>query len=111
VRNDYRPSPDAVQLGVRSTGVQQRVSGARVSAVEERLNLIMAHAVSHGAHVWLAMTGHLISPTLAARLADGSDEEPSLDVESLVTVSLGCFRCERELTSSRVRQPCPGEPR
>jgi hypothetical protein len=99
-----------VQIGVRSTGIRQHVPGDRVRAAEERLSLAMAHTEQTGAHLWMVIVGHVMSPMLAARLADGSTEEPSLDVESVATVTLGCFRCERELTSARVRQPCPGEP-
>jgi hypothetical protein len=99
-----------VHIGARDTGVRQHVTGVRVQAAEERLNLTMAHAERAGAHVWMVMVGHSISPMLAARLADGSTEEPSLDAESIATISIGCFRCEEPLTSARVRQPCPGEP-
>lgn len=101
---------DPVQLRARGLGVQQHMTGTRVESAERRLDAVMALAEQTGAHVWLAMTGHLITPALAVRLADGSPEEPVLDTESLMTVQIGCFRCERELTSARARQPCPGEP-
>lgn len=99
-----------VQIGVRSTGIRQHVPADRMRAAEERLRLAEALAERTGAHLWLIVVGHILSPMLAARLADGSTEEPSLDVESVATVSIGCYRCEEPLTSARVRQPCPGEP-
>lgn len=100
-----------VHLDVHGTGVQVHIPGSRVRAAQQALELDMALAERTRAHLWLAIVGHRISPGLAARLAtDPTCEDPQLDAESIRTVGIGCFRCERELTPALVRSPCPGEP-
>jgi hypothetical protein len=100
-----------VHLRLRGTGVQQHVPGDRVARAGARFEQTLGYARRAEAHVWTVIVQHLISDRLAEQIArDPDGTEPTLDVESIVTVVVGCFRCEQELDSVTVNRRCPGDP-
>lgn len=101
--------PRPVRIEPRGTGVQQRVTGERIQAASLRFEGVLARARQEDAHVWIAVVGHHLSDELAVRLARIPSTEPDLDAESIITASVGCYRCEQELSARIVVRPCPGD--
>lgn len=102
-------TPDPTRLAVRGTGVTQHVPGARLVRAGQRFEEELTYARKADAHVWTVIVSHHLSQAAAVRLATEPGEEPALDAESVVTVVVGCFRCEQELDSRIVHRVCPGD--
>lgn len=102
-------TPDPVHLGVRSTGVTQRIGSDRVKGAAQRFTEGLDYARRANAHVWTVIVSHHISDRLAERIVHEPGVEPNLDAESIVAVVIGCFRCEQELDSRIVHRACPGD--
>lgn len=98
-----------VRLGVHPTGVEVHIMGERLSANSARFEEALAVARQYDAHIWTIVVAHHISHDLAVRLVRQPGEEPHLDAESIVTVGIGCFRCEQELSGPVLASACPGD--
>lgn len=65
--------------------------------------------IGPGEHVWIVTAVHRVSEE-GARRASAGVEPVLLDHESVVTVVIGCWLCERSYGEA-AGAPCPGEPR
>jgi hypothetical protein len=94
-------------IGVRATGVEQRVDASRLERAEARLAEAIRVAELGGSHVWIVLVTHLVDDP-ARTFRDG---EGHLDAESMVSANVGCLRCEEPYGPRLALRRCPGEPR
>lgn len=88
------------------------VPASRVEAADARFERTLSYAEKAGDHVWVAIASYVLSDATAKGVATGDPTvQPSLDVENLAGVQIGCYRCEQALERRLVGKRCPGDPR
>lgn len=91
--------------GMRGLGQVQHISADRHASGRGRLDEAVRIAAIGGDHVWTVLTAHLITDPERAVAGD-----LMLDAESLVSASIGCYRCEQAYTPRLRHRRCPGDP-
>lgn len=105
---DPRPPREGV---VVSGGVRQHVSPERVETIQVRFDRELGYAEKAQTHIWSVMTIHQLSDQMAlAMTTEGAEAEPLLDLETLRSIQVGCYRCEEPLNRRLVGKRCQGEP-
>jgi len=83
----------------------------RLERADERFEAQISYATKAQEHLWIAIASYVLSDATAKGIATDSAETPSLDIENLAGVQIGCFICERALDRRLVGRRCPGEPK
>lgn len=101
-------SADDLQPGA----VRVFVSDERMKGSRARFERAISYAIKAREHLWIAVASYMLADATAKGLATGEPGlSPSLDVENLAGVEVGCYVCEQALDRRLVGRRCPGEPR
>lgn len=88
------------------------VSADRLEGADERFEKSITYATKAHEHLWVAIASYVLADATIKGIATGEPGlTPSLDIENLAGVQIGCFICEQALDRKLVGRRCPGEPR
>jgi hypothetical protein len=94
------------------TAAVYEVTRDEVVKINERFQHELEYAEKADEHVWIVITSHRISKDMAKKIAtEVQADEPFLDRENIVNISVGCYRCELALDPRLVDRRCKGEPK
>lgn len=89
------------------TGDMQHVGPNQVEAKERLFSQDIDYAMKSKTHLWTAVTVHVLS---ADALRRRESEAPIFDLESLRSVQLGCYLCEKKFEPRELDRKCKGKP-
>lgn len=86
-------------MGVTDTGFQYNPAGRPVQA----------HDYKDGEHFWVAIASYRVSAEQALAASEPGNKV-LLDMENLLDLGVGCFRCEKMFTKHEMKTRCEGKP-
>lgn len=91
---------------------------ARVGEMHDRYDAEMAYALKSQSHLWAVMSMYkLTEPEVRAMVESLEANElrrsavPTASSDRILSVTVGCYICEQELTKQIADRRCPGEPK
>jgi hypothetical protein len=87
--------------------VSQFIDEERQKRNQQRSRELYDYATKSKTHMWNVITQHSIS---VETLKNMSTEPPSLDAETLLDITIGCYICEEAYDPRLLHRACPGEP-
>jgi len=92
--------------------VRAFVSPERLEGADRRFEAKISYATKAQEHLWIAIASYALSEATVKGIATNEPGlTPSLDLENLAGVQIGCYVCEQALDRRLVGRRCPGEPR
>jgi len=84
----------------------------RIEGAEERFEQKLSYATKAEEHLWVAIASYTLADSTVEGIAtDKPGLTPSLDLENLAGVQVGCYVCEQALDRRLIGRRCPGERR